>query len=164
MTTPRQFLVEKPLQAAKFLLVVLVLVLGLLGFYRIAPGRQLDALLLVPVASFALALVVAGETLVAAYRVARAEDPPTARLAARPAYTVVRAVEAAAAVLATGGIVGIIATLPDEPPPGPGVIGLLFVFGGLGLLVLVASLVRTTTEYVYYRRDRRGDASAGSPA
>ena len=164
MTSPRQFLVEKPLQAIKSLLVVLVLVFGLLGFSRVVPGRQLDALLLVPVAGFALALVVTGETLVAAYRVARAEDPPTARLAARPAYTVVRAVEAGAAVLAVGGIVGIITTLPDEPPPGPGAIGLLFVFGALGLLVLVASLVRTAVEYVYYRRSRTGDAGAGSPA
>ncbi len=163
MTTPRRFLVEKPLQAAKFILVVLVLVLGLLGFYRVVPGRQLDALLLVPVASFALAVVVAGETLVATYRVARADDPPTARLAARPTYTVVRAVEAAAAVLVVGGIVGAFAALPDEPPPGPGVIGLLFVFGGLGLLVLVASLVRTTTEYVYYRRETGREPSVGSP-
>ena len=164
MTSLRRFLVEKPLQASKLCFVVGVLAVGLAGVFGLVPDRGLDALLLVPFASFALAAVVAGETLFAVYRVVRADDPPTARLAARPGYTVVRAVEAVAAVLVMGGIVGTLAALPDEPPPGPGVIGLLFVFAGLGLLVLVASLVRTTTEYVYYRRDRRGDAGAGSPA
>lgn len=148
---------------SKFCFVVGVLAVGLVGVFGLVPGRGLDALLLVPFASFALALVVAGETLLAAYRVVRDEDTLTARLAARPAYTVVRAVEALAAVLAVGGIVGLLATLPDEPPPGPGVIGLLFVFAGLGLLVLVASLVRTTTEYVYYRRGDGGEPAVGSP-
>jgi hypothetical protein len=161
---PRQFLAEKPLQASKFCFVVAVLAVGLVGVSGVVPGRGLDTLLLVPVASFALALVVAGETLVAAYRVARADDPPTAQLAARPGYTVVRAFEAVAAALVVGGIAGTLATLPDEPIPGPGAIGLLFAFVALGLLVLVASLVRTTTEYVYYRRESGGEPAVGSPA
>ena len=160
---PRRFPAEKPLQASKFLLVVGVLTVGLVGVFGLVPGRGLDALLLVPFAGFALALVVAGETLLAAYRVVRADDPPTARLAARPGYTAARAVETVAAVLTVGGIVGILAALPDEPPPGPGAIGLLFVFAGLGLLVLVASLVRTAAEYVYYRRESRGEPAVGSP-
>lgn len=162
MPSSRQFLAEKPLQVSKFLFVVGVLTVGIFGIFGLVPGRGLDALLLVPFASFALAVVVAGETLVTAYRVARADDSPTARLAARPGYTVVRAVEAVVAVLAVGGIVGTLAVLPDEPMPGPGAIGLLFAFAALGLLVLVASLVRTTTEYVYYRRDRGGIPAAGS--
>jgi hypothetical protein len=159
----RRFFAENPLQAAKFLLVAGVLVFGLVGFFGLVPGRGFDALLLVPFASFALAVVVAGETLVAAYRVVRADSPPTARLAARPGYTVVRAVEAVAAVLVVGGIVGAFAALPDEPMPGPGAIGLLFAFVALGLLVLVASLVRTATEYVYYRRETGGEPVVGSP-
>lgn len=163
MTSSRRFLAEKPLQAIKFLLVALVLAVGLVGVFGLVPGRGLDALLLVPFASFALAVVVLGETLVAAYRVARGDDPPTARLAARPAYTAVRAVEAVAAVLVVGGIVGAFAVLPDEPPPGPGAVGLLFAFVALGLLVLVASLVRTAAEYVYYRRGSGGDPTVGSP-
>jgi hypothetical protein len=164
VTSSRRFLAEKPLQVSKFCFVVGVLAVGLVGFFGLVPGRGLDALLLVPFASFALAVVVAGEALLAAYRVVRADDPPTARLAARPGYTVVRAVEAVVAVLAVGGVVGTLAALPDEPMPGPGAIGLLFAFAALGLLVLVASLVRTAAEYVYYRREPGGEPAAGSPA
>lgn len=163
VTPSRRFLAEKPLQAVKFLVVVGVLAVGLIGVFGLVPGRGLEALLLAPFASFALAVVVVGETLVAAYRVARADDSPTVRLAARPGYTVVRAVEAVAAVLVVGGIVGAFAALPDDPMPGPGAIGLLFAFVALGLLVLVASLVRTTVEYVYYRRETGGEPTVGTP-
>ena len=65
--------------------------------------------------------------------------------------------------LVVGGIVGTLAALPDEPMPGPGAIGLLFVFAALGLLVLVASLVRTTTAYVHYRRGDGGEPAVGGP-
>lgn len=156
----RHFLATKPLKACKLAAIVGTLAFGLAGFFRIIPGQQLAALLLVPVVGVVLALVVTAEALVAGYRAAHADEPPTARLATRPAYTVVRAVEAVVAVLAAGGIVGTVATLPDEPIPGPGAIGLLFVFVGLGLAVLATSLLRTLTEcYYYYRRDR----AAGRP-
>jgi hypothetical protein len=46
--------------------------------------------------------------------------------------------------------------------PGPGAIGLLFAFAALGLLVLVASLVRTAAEYVYYRREDEGEQAVSS--
>jgi len=155
----RDFIAAKSLQACKLAVLVGTLAFGLVGFFRIVPGQQLGALLLAPFVGVVLALVVVAETLVAGYRAARADESPSAGLAARPVYTVVRALEVVAAVLAAGGIVGTVATLPDEPIPGPGAIGLLFVFAGLGLLVLVASLVRTLVEYYYYRRDR----AAGRP-
>ena len=155
----RDFLAAKPLQTSKLAVIVGVLVFGLVGYFRVIPGQQLGALLLVPFVSILLALVIVGETLVASYRVARADDPLSSRLTARPAYAVVRILEAVIALLAAGGIVVAILTLPDEPMPGPGAIGLLFVFAALGLLVLVTSLGRTLVEYYYYRRNR----SSGNP-
>lgn len=150
----RQFLVAKPLQACKLAAVLGILVFSGLGFFRILPGQQLRVLLLVAFLGPVLALVVLAETLFAGYRVARSDDPPTDRLAARPAYTAVRAVEVVVTVLAAGTFVVLIGTLPDEPMAGPGAIGLLFVGVGLGLLALVAILARTLAEYVLHRRDR----------
>ena len=145
----RDFLAAKPLQACKLAAIAGVLLFGLAGFFGVIPGQQLGALLLVPAVSIALALVVIAETLVVGYRAVRAADPRADRLTVHPAYTVVRALEAAVAFLAAGGIVATIAALPDEPIPGPGAIGLLFVFVALGLLVLVTSLVRTLAAYYY---------------
>jgi len=150
----RQFLAARPLQACKLAVVAGTLVFGLLGFFRLVPGQQLAALLVVPFVGLTLALVVTGETLIAGYRAARADESPTDRLTARPAYTVVRAVEAGVALLAAGGVVATVVTVPDEPLAGPGAIGLLFVVATLGLFILAATLVRVAAEYHYYRRDR----------
>lgn len=68
-------------------------------------------------------------------------------------YTAVGTGEAVIAILAAGVVVATIGTLPDEPMAGPGAIGLLFSGVVLGLLILGASLVRTITEYYYYRRN-----------
>lgn len=155
----RDFLAAKPLQACKLVAIAGVLVYGLGGFFRVVPGHQLGALLVVPFVSVALALVITAETLVAGYRVARAPDSPTARLTGRPVYAVARAAEAVVGVLAAGGIVVTLTTLLDEPIPGPGAIGLLFVLVGLGLAVLVTSLLRTLVAFHCYRRDR----AAGRP-
>lgn len=147
----RQFFAAKPLQASKLAAVLGTLVFAIVGFFRIVPDQQLAALLLVTFLGPALAIVVAAETLLAGYRAARADGPATARLNARPAYTVVRAGEAIIAVLAAGAFAAVIGTLPDEPIPAPAGVGLLLLGFGLGLLVLVASLVRTLAEYYFHR-------------
>jgi hypothetical protein len=151
----RRFLAAKPLQACKLVAVVCILAVATLGFFRILPGQQLRVLLLVAFLGPVLALVVLAEALVAGYRTLRSEDDesPTDRLAARPAYTAVRAVEVVVPLLAGGAFAVLIATLPDEPMSGPGAIGLLFVGVGLGLLALVSILVRTLAEYVLHRRN-----------
>lgn len=150
----RQFVAARPLQASKLGAVSAVLAFGVLGFFRIVPGQQLTALLLVPLASIVLALVVAAETLIAGYRTVSDGRSATERVRARPGYTVVRTVEAAAAILTVAGIAGLITAIPDEPMSGPGAIGLLFVMVALGLLALAATLVRTAVEYYDYRRER----------
>jgi len=142
----QQFPADRPLQASKLAAVLAVLLFGTLGVSGALPDQQLTALLLVPFAGFALALVVVGEGLFAAYRVATTDPPATTRIAARPAYAAVRVIEVVAALLAIGGIAGTIASVPEEPLPGPGAIGLLFVTVAFGLLVLGATLIRTAVE------------------
>ncbi|MFA9515824.1 hypothetical protein ACERIT_01155 [Halopenitus sp. H-Gu1] len=149
---PRQFLATKPLQACKLAVVIGTLVFAGLGFFRIVPDQQLRVLLLLAVLGPALTLVVLAETLFAGYRVVRADDSPADRLTAHPAYTAVRAGEVIITLLAAGAFVVIIGTLPDEPLPGPGAIGLLFMGVVLGLVALGAILVRTLTEYYLHRR------------
>jgi len=151
---PPPFYSAKPLQAAKLVAVAGTLGFGVLGAYRVLPDQQLAALLTVPVVSLALALVVTAETLVAGYRLVRAGPAASDRLAARPAYTLVRGVEAVAAAFTVGGTVVVIERVPDGPMAGPGAMGLLFVVVGLGLAVMGGSLLRTLTEYYYHRRAR----------
>ena len=147
----RQFLARKPLQASKLAAVLAVLLFGTLGFFRVVPDRQLTALLAVPFVGFALALVVLGEALVAGSRLVSTDAPATARIDDRPVYTTVRVIEVVAALLTIGGIAGTIASVPESPLPGPGAIGLLFITAGFGLLVLGATLVRTSVEYYVVR-------------
>ncbi|MFD1598620.1 hypothetical protein [Halobellus rarus] len=142
----RQFPARKPLQASKLAAVLAVLLFGTLGFFRIVPDRQLTALLAVPFVGFALALVVLGEALVAGSRLVSADAPATARIDDRPVYTTVRVIEATAALVTVVGIAGTIASVPSDPLPGPGAIGLLFVTAGFGLLALGATLARTSVE------------------
>ncbi|SEF98147.1 hypothetical protein [Halobellus limi] len=148
----RQFPARKPLQASKLAAVLAVLLFGTLGFFRLVPDRQLTALLVVPFAGFALALVVLGEVLVAGFRLVSADAPASDRIDDRPVYTTVRVIEAVAALVAVVGVAGTIASVPSDPPPGPGAIGLLFVAGGFGLLVLGATLVRTAVECYHTAR------------
>ncbi|MFC7046062.1 hypothetical protein ACFQH6_12140 [Halobacteriaceae archaeon GCM10025711] len=148
----RQFLRAKPLQAGKLVAVVVTLLYSTGVFFGLLPTRSVESLLLVPALGIVLVLVVAAETLFAGYRLLRADCPVTARLAERPAYSVVRIGEVLAVVLSIGGFVFVVSRIPNGPMAGPGAIGLLFVIVGLGVLILGGSLVRTLTEYYYHRR------------
>ncbi|TKX78622.1 hypothetical protein EXE53_20200 [Halorubrum sp. SD626R] len=152
---PRSFPLSRPLQAGKTVVTLGTLGFGGLGFARLVPDQQLTALLLVSFVGLCLALVVAVETLLAAVRVRRADEPMGDRLSADPAYTGARLLEAAVAILATVGFVAVFAVVSGGQMAGPGAVGLLFVFSGLGVTVLVTSLVRTLTEYVRHRRRGR---------
>lgn len=155
----RSFVATKPLQAAKLGAVLLTIVFAIGGFFRLfspVPSPfvdwQLTALLLVPFLSLLLVLVVTLETVVAGYRIVRADDRWIARLTARPTYTIVRGVEATIALLGTVAMYSALTTLADGPIPAPAGVGLALIFFALGLLVLVASLARTLVEYYYHRR------------
>ncbi len=142
---------SEPLQAAKLVGTVVTLVLVTARFVGLLPGQSVGSLFLVPLFALALVFVVASETLLAGYRALRSDGTLSDRLRNRPVYALVRAGEAGFAVLAAGAFVIIVWSLPDGPMAGPGAIGLLFVMVGLGLLVVVGSLVRTLTEYYYAR-------------
>lgn len=149
-----RFVTAKPLQAGKLVGILGALGFAVVGLVGIVPDQQSRVLLLVAFLGPVLTLVILVEALVAGYRAARAPEPATDRLTARPAYTAVRTGEFLVAGLTAGTLVGSIATLPGEPVPELGAMGLLFVGVLLGLLVLVASLVRTLAEYYYHRRSR----------
>jgi hypothetical protein len=149
---PLQFARARPLQAGK-LAVVLVALLFSAGVYLgVVPLQSVTGLFVVPVLALVLAVAVAVEALSAGYRRVRDGGPLTERLADRPAYALVHGGEVAVAVLAVGAFAAVLAALPDGPMAGPGAVGLFFLMVGLGLLILGASLVRTLTEYYYYRR------------
>lgn len=157
------FVAARPLQACKLVALLGGLGFAAIGFFQVVADLQLAALLFVPVLGFGVCLVVAVETLVAGYRLSRADEPATARATARPVYTVVRVGEAAVAVLAVAGFVALIASIPEGPMAGPGAIGLALVLFGIGVVVIAVSLVRTLAEYVYHRRTNAtpGDAAPG---
>lgn len=98
-----------------------------------------------------LSLVVAGEALLAGYRLARTDDP-VARLTDRRGYTAIRVIEVVVTVGAPGAFYLLIVQIGSEVT-GPGAIGLLFIGIARGLLAFAAVLLRTLTEYYYHRRD-----------
>jgi hypothetical protein len=149
----------KPLQALKLGAVITVVVFGLAGFVGLLPGQELGGLLFLAFFPMVLAAVVAVETLLAGYRLART-DEPVARLTARPAYTAIRGIEAVAAVLAPVTFYVLIVEIGSETA-GPSAIGLLFVGVGLGLVALGAVLLRTLVEYYYHRRNRTSPTRVG---
>ncbi len=146
-----QFIRIKPIQAFKLTAIIAALLFAAGGISGVIPDQGFNSLFVIIFLSIGLTLVIAGETLLASYRSIRTGFSLPDLFADRQLYTVIRAIEVVSALLATGGLVSLIATLPDEPPAGPGAIGLLFIVAGLGLVVLGGCLVRTLTEYYCYR-------------
>ena len=147
----RQYIRAKPLQACKLIGTVATLVFSAGVFSGLVSDPDVITLFLIPVLALGLALAIAAETLIVGYRSLRIGGPQKDWLADRPLYNIVRAAEVFLAILSVGIFTFIIATLPDGPMAGPGAIGLWFIMVGLGLLILGGSLVRTLTEYYYYR-------------
>lgn len=148
------FVLAKPLQACKLVAIIATLFFAGGAVYGIVPNHGLTGFFLVVLLSVGLALTVFAETVVAGYRSLTADASLADQLSARSPYTVVRAIEAVSAIIWASSLGITIAMLPDEPPSGPGAIGLLFIITGIGLVVLGGSLVRTLVEYYLYRRDR----------
>lgn len=148
---PLQFARDKPLQALKLGSVIALIVFAIAEIVGPLPGQGLDGLLFLAFFPMLLAAVVAGEALLAGYRLARADDP-TARLTDRPRYTAIRAFEVVVTVGAPATFYVLIVEIGAEIS-GPGAIGLLFIGIALGLLALGAVLLRTLAEFYYHRRD-----------
>jgi len=142
----------RPLQAGKLAATVVALLVSTVAFFGLVPVTDITTLFLAPVVAFFLTMVVVAEALVAGYRALGDDRRLTERLADRPLYTAVRALEAGLAVAAVAGFVALVAWIPDGPMAGPGAIGVFFVVVGLAALVLAGTLLRTLAEYVDYRR------------
>lgn len=152
---------NKPLQVSKFVGILLALVLGVGGFFRIINATaiigdprlgdgQLLALVLIPLISLGLVALVFVETLVTAYRVVRSEKPVRTQLTERTGYTLIRGVEATIAVI---GVLVMAAALPvlfAESTPAPAGVGVMLLLMVVGLGIFLASLLRSAAELFVY--------------
>lgn len=143
----------KPVQASKLGVIVATLLFAMAGVYGVLPGQALTGLILVVFLSFVLAVVITGETILAGYRLIGTSRSLTEVLGDRPMYTIVRAIEVACTILWAAGFAYLISTIPEGPMSGPGAIGLLFMMAGIGLLILGGGLIRSLSEYYFYREN-----------
>ena len=152
---------RKPLQTAKFAGILLALVFGVGGFFRLFDfgavignpllgDGQFLALVLVPLFSFGLVVVVFVETLVAGYRFVRSSEPVADRLTERIGYTLLRGLEAAVALAGVLLMVAAVPVLFAESTPAPAGVGILLLLLVVGFGILLASLVRSFAELVVY--------------
>lgn len=152
---------EKPLQATKFGGILLSLVLGFAGFFRIIDAKaiisgpvlgdgQFLALLLIPLVSIALVFLVFLETLVTGYRIVRSTQPLTNQLKGRLGYVFIRGAEAGVAII---GLVIIVTALPPlvaDSTPAPAGVGLMLLMMAVGIGILLTSFVRSGAELFVY--------------
>lgn len=152
---------EKPLQAGKFVGILLTLGLAIAGFFRLIDAGavienpllgdgQFLALVLLPVMSLGLVVVVFVETLVSGYRSLRSQRSMNDQLAGRPGYLVIRGAEAGLAVIGVGIMAMAVPQLFAETTPAPAGVGLMLLLFVVGLGILGVSLVRTAAELFVY--------------
>lgn len=153
---------RKPLQAGKFVGILLALVLGAAGFFRLIDAStvtgepvfwdpQLLAILLLPLLALGLVVVVFLETLVSVYRLLRSDRSVEYWLGERPGYVAVRVVEA---VVAIAGVVLVAVAIPplvSESTPAPAGVALMLFVMAVGIAILVVSFVRASLELFVYR-------------
>lgn len=153
---------RKPLQTGKFIGVLLALVLGIAGFFRVIDATvlvddplladgQFLALVLLPLVGLALVILVFVETMVAAARAVLSEDGVVLRVRGRPGYVLLRGAEAAFAVLGVLVMASVLPVLVADSTPAPAGVGGMLLLAAVAVGILVASLARTTVELFVYR-------------
>lgn len=147
-----QFIRDKPVQACKLIAIVVTGLFVVGGVFGLIPNRGLDSLFLVVYLGIGLVFVITAETLLSGFRSIGTDGSLAGQFATRRMYTAVRLLEVLSAIVSVVGVIVLLATLPEGPMAGPGAIGLLFIVSGLGALILAGSLIRTVTEFYYYRR------------
>ncbi len=154
---------ENPLQAGKFVGILLALAMGVAGFFRIIDAQgllgnpllgdgQFLALITIPLVSLGLVCLVFVETLVTTYRVLRSDAAISEQITDRVGYILLRSVEAGIAVI---GVIIIGTALPvlfAESTPAPAGVGAMLLLFGVGIGILLASLVRSSAELFVYGR------------
>jgi hypothetical protein len=152
---------EKPLQAGKFVGVLLALGLAVAGFLRLvdlggAVGSpllgdgQFLALLLLPPVGLGLALLVSLEAAVSVYRAVRSDRSLVEQATDRPGYLLLRGTEAGVAILGVGIVAAVVPVLFAGSTPGPAGVGILLLLFVVGIGILCASLVRSAAELFVY--------------
>jgi hypothetical protein len=152
---------EKPLQASKFVGILLALTLGVAGFFRIIEARRLLdgpllgdgqflALIAIPLVSLGLVCLVFVETLVTGYRILRSETAISEHVSGRGGYIVLRSVEALIALLGVTLMVTALPVLVAESTPAPAGVGVLLLLFAVGIGILFVSFVRSSVELFVY--------------
>lgn len=155
-------LTQKPLQSAKFGGILLTLVLGIAGFFRLINAKaildaplvgdgQFLAMILLPVVSLLLICVVFLETLVTGYRLSQSDAPLMDQLHGRLGYVLLRGAEAAIAIVGVTIIVTALPTLFAESTPSPIGVGIMFLLMIVGIGILTTSFVRSSAELFVYQ-------------
>lgn len=152
---------EKPLQAGKFLGILLALTMGVAGFFRIIDAGiliddpvlgdgQFLALIAIPLVSFGLVCLVVVETLVTAARVLRSDTAISEQLAGRLGYVLLRSIEAGIALLGVLLMISVVPVLVAESTPAPAGVGAMLLLFAVGVGILVVSLIRSSLELFVY--------------
>lgn len=152
---------RKPLQAGKFGGILLALVLGIGGFFRIIDARaiidgpmlgdgQFLSLIFIPVVSLGLVILVFVETLLAAYRSIRAKESIRDQFSEQSGYSLLRGAEAGLAILGVTVMVAGLPVLLAESTPAPVGVGIMLLYMAIGLGILVTSFIRSFAELFIY--------------
>lgn len=152
---------EKPLQASKFVGILLALTFGVTSFFRIIDARRLLndpllgdgqflALVTIPLVSLGLVWLVFVETLVTGYRILRSDTAISEYISDRVGYIVLRSVEAVIALLGVTLMVSVLPLLFAESTPAPAGVGAMLLLFAVGIGILFMSLVRSSVELFVY--------------
>lgn len=155
----RRTIARKPLQAGKFVGILLALLFGIGGFLRIFNLRavighptladgQFLAIVLIPLVSLGLVVVVVLETIVDGYRSIRSDESIQQQLTGRPTYVLLRVIEAAIAVTGVAIMVAALPVLFAESTPAPAGVGLMLLLLVIGFAILLTSFIRSGVELV----------------
>lgn len=159
---------RKPVQAGKFVAILLSIVLGVGGFFRIIDvtaliddpllgDGQFLALVLLPLVSLGLVLLVFAETLVTGYHVIRSDESLTEQMAGRVGYVLLRGAEAGVALVGVTIMITALPLLFTESTPAPAGVGIMLLLMAVGLTILFTSFVRSSAELFVYSRGAGAD-------
>lgn len=149
--------VGKPLQAGKFIGIILAFIFAIAGFFRfinftsiVGDPRlgdgQLLVLLVLPLLSLALVVVVFLETLRDGYRFLRRDTSLSEWVSGRWGYLVIRGAESLIALVGVGIMVAVVPVLFAANTPAPIGVGVMLLMGLVAVFILIASFVRSATE------------------
>lgn len=149
--------VGKPVQAGKFIGIILAFIFAFAGFFRfinftsiVGDPRlgdgQLLVLLVLPLLSLGLVVVVFLETLRDGYRLLRRDTSLSEWVSGRWGYVVIRGAESAIALIGVGIMVAVVPVLFAANTPSPIGVGVMLLLGLVAVFILLASFVRSAVE------------------